>query len=173
VTVYQRGWRLGGKGASGRNLEPGKGLRIEEHGLHILMGFYDNVFHILKTCYDDLGASPCEPAWHDVGPWDEALSPGDSVQICDRYRTGACAIWEIHLPAIPAQRPGLPLPSAEPDIGEWLQKGFAFLYEAIRHGDQEPGGAEAARRAASREPLRMLGRLGHALGARRGAGAGL
>ena len=33
VTVYQRGWRLGGKGACGRNLEPGKGLRVEEHGL--------------------------------------------------------------------------------------------------------------------------------------------
>ena len=30
VTVYQMGWRLGGKGASGRNAEYGE--RIEEHG---------------------------------------------------------------------------------------------------------------------------------------------
>ena len=33
VTVYQLGWRLGGKGASGRNA--GHGNRIEEHGLHV------------------------------------------------------------------------------------------------------------------------------------------
>jgi uncharacterized protein with NAD-binding domain and iron-sulfur cluster len=172
VTVYQRGWRLGGKGASGRNLEPGKGLRIEEHGLHILMGFYDNVFHILKTCYDELGAAPADPSWHDVGPWDEALSPADSVQICDRYRNGDCAFWEIHLPALPAQRPGSRLPSTEPDIAEWLQKGFAFLYEAVRHSDGEPGNAEAARRAASHEPLRALRRLGRLLAARRRAREG-
>jgi len=31
VTVYQLGWRLGGKGASGR----GPSDRIEEHGLHL------------------------------------------------------------------------------------------------------------------------------------------
>src|SRR5688572_1596727 len=73
ITVYQRGWRLGGKGGSGRNLAPGKGLRIEEHGLHILMGFYDHVFHILKTCYDDLAATPVGPSWQNVGPWSEAL----------------------------------------------------------------------------------------------------
>ena len=36
VTVYQVGWRLGGKGASGR----GPHSRIQEHGLHIWMGCY-------------------------------------------------------------------------------------------------------------------------------------
>ena len=40
VTVYQMGWRLGGKGASGRN----PAGRIEEHGLHLWMGFYENAF---------------------------------------------------------------------------------------------------------------------------------
>ena len=42
VTIYQLGWRLGGKGASGRNQKYGD--RIEEHGLHIWLGFYDNSF---------------------------------------------------------------------------------------------------------------------------------
>ncbi len=37
ITVYQRGWRLGGKGASSR----GRHGRIEEHGLHLLLGCYD------------------------------------------------------------------------------------------------------------------------------------
>src|SRR5581483_8745209 len=47
VTVYQVGWRLGGKGASGR----GPGGRIEEHGLHLWMGFYENAFRLLRECY--------------------------------------------------------------------------------------------------------------------------
>src|SRR5271167_1862056 len=53
ITVYQMGWRLGGKGASGRNAAHGE--RIEEHGLHILMGFYHNAFDVLRRCYDELG----------------------------------------------------------------------------------------------------------------------
>src|SRR5262249_29402696 len=44
VTVYQQGWRLGGKGASGR----GPAGRIEEHGLHLWMGWYENAFRLLR-----------------------------------------------------------------------------------------------------------------------------
>src|SRR4029453_11438476 len=42
ITVYQRGWRLGGKGASSR----GRYGRIEEHGLHVLLGYYDATFRV-------------------------------------------------------------------------------------------------------------------------------
>lgn len=51
VTVYQMGWRLGGKGASSRNLDPTKGMRIEEHGLHVWLGFYDNAFKMIQDVY--------------------------------------------------------------------------------------------------------------------------
>lgn len=44
VDVYQLGWRLGGKGASGRR--GGEHDRIEEHGLHVWMGFYENGFGV-------------------------------------------------------------------------------------------------------------------------------
>jgi uncharacterized protein with NAD-binding domain and iron-sulfur cluster len=37
VTVYTPGWRLGGKCASGRGEGPAE--RIEEHGLHVWLGF--------------------------------------------------------------------------------------------------------------------------------------
>src|SRR3954471_19124314 len=66
VTVYQMGWRLGGKGASGRN--PEKSQRIEEHGLHIWFGFYENAFHLMQRCYEEnekLGPTPF-PTWHDA-----------------------------------------------------------------------------------------------------------
>lgn len=52
ITVYQMGWRLGGKGASGRN--PDYHQRIEEHGLHVWAGFYDNAFQVMKDCYKAL-----------------------------------------------------------------------------------------------------------------------
>ncbi|NEQ29804.1 MAG: NAD(P)-binding protein [Leptolyngbya sp. SIO4C5] len=62
ITVYQMGWRLGGKGASGRNLQthadaPEPTYRIEEHGLHIFFGFYENAFRILQQCYAEMGGN--------------------------------------------------------------------------------------------------------------------
>jgi len=57
VTVYQMGWRLGGKGASGR----GEHGRIEEHGLHIWFGFYENAFRVMRECYAQLGRPPGSP----------------------------------------------------------------------------------------------------------------
>ena len=50
ITLYQQGWRLGGKGASGRGPE----LRIEEHGLHIWFGFYENAFRMMDLCHQEL-----------------------------------------------------------------------------------------------------------------------
>ena len=47
VTIYQIGWRLGGKCASGR----GEHDRIEEHGLHLLGGSYENAFRMLRAAY--------------------------------------------------------------------------------------------------------------------------
>ncbi len=54
VTVYQLGWRLGGKGASGR----GEADRIEEHGLHLWMGFYENAFRLMRECYSEAERDP-------------------------------------------------------------------------------------------------------------------
>ena len=46
ITVYQMGWRLGGKGASGRNQSVYD--RIEEHGLHLWFGYYENAFGLMQ-----------------------------------------------------------------------------------------------------------------------------
>src|SRR5581483_10186266 len=47
ITVYQMGWRLGGKVASGRD-EHG---RNREHGLHVWFGCYENVFRLTRDIY--------------------------------------------------------------------------------------------------------------------------
>ncbi len=125
ITVYPRGWRLGGKGASGRNREPGKGLRIEEHGLHILMGFYDNVFHILRTCYDELGPAA------GVGTWSEALAGSDHLHVCDRYRDGQAEIWELQLPVNSHELPGAQ-PPEDPDVAAWIRSGLGIIYQILK-----------------------------------------
>ncbi len=57
ITLYQQGWRLGGKGASGRGVDD----RIEEHGLHLWLGYYENSFRMLRECYEELHRPPGEP----------------------------------------------------------------------------------------------------------------
>ncbi|HLU52608.1 MAG TPA: FAD-dependent oxidoreductase [Acidimicrobiia bacterium] len=67
ITVYQRGWRLGGKGASSR----GEHGRIEEHGLHVLLGYYDATFELLREVYAELDRATTDPncplrSWRDA-----------------------------------------------------------------------------------------------------------
>jgi uncharacterized protein with NAD-binding domain and iron-sulfur cluster len=70
VTILQPGWRLGGKCASGR----GKNGRVEEHGLHVWFGCYDNAFGLMRRCYDELGRNAEEYAFTSVGDAFEGLS---------------------------------------------------------------------------------------------------
>ena len=80
VTVYQMGWRLGGKGASGRNAEYGE--RIEEHGLHIWFGFYENAFQAMDRLYREMGRSPNQP----LATWRDAFKPTDDIVLFDQYK---------------------------------------------------------------------------------------
>jgi len=59
ITVYTLGWRLGGKGASGRNQAYRN--RIEEHGIHLWMGFYENAFNLMRHVYDECTAKGLMP----------------------------------------------------------------------------------------------------------------
>ncbi len=73
ITVYHIGWRLGGKGASGRNGNIGQ--RIEEHGLHLWFGFYDNAFDLIQQCYKDNNRQPGTP----LATWQEAFTGYDMI----------------------------------------------------------------------------------------------
>lgn len=91
VTVYQPGWRLGGKGASGR----GPGRRIEEHGLHIWMGFYENAFRLMRECYAELGR---DPAKCRIADWRDAFFPAPFVSVADRAAGGPWLNWMACFP---------------------------------------------------------------------------
>lgn len=92
ITVYTIGWRLGGKGAVGRDKE--KGYRAEEHGLHVWTGFYDNAFELVDRLYDamnDLGLSP------PFGSRENAFEGLDRSVLMEPFNSGWTS-WTIDIP---------------------------------------------------------------------------
>ena len=78
ITVYQRGWRLGGKGASSRGVNG----RIEEHGLHVWLGSYENAFALLRECYGELDRATTDPS-APIRTWIDAIVPADNPGLAD------------------------------------------------------------------------------------------
>jgi len=92
VTVYQLGWRLGGKGASGRNIE--QQMRIEEHGLHLWFGYYDNAFRVIKDCYEENN----RPLTTPLATWQEAFKPYNLYVMTEEVK-GNYLKWPVFFPA--------------------------------------------------------------------------
>lgn len=67
VTIYQMGWRLGGKAAAGRDPFD----RNLEHGLHVWFGYYENAFRLLQEAYAQLDA----PVESPLRSWQDAFKP--------------------------------------------------------------------------------------------------
>lgn len=80
IIVYQMGHRLGGKGAS--SINPALGDRVEEHGLHVFWGFYDNALRMMRECYQELGRPPTAP----LATIEQAFFPHDLI--VTPYRNG-------------------------------------------------------------------------------------
>jgi uncharacterized protein with NAD-binding domain and iron-sulfur cluster len=96
VTVYQQGWRLGGKGASGR----GASGRIEEHGLHLWMGWYENAFRLMRDCYRELNRDQsCR-----IAEWTDAFKRDSFTGAMEQDSSKAWRCWSAALP----EMPGLP-----------------------------------------------------------------
>ncbi|UCE63154.1 MAG: NAD(P)-binding protein [Nitrospirota bacterium] len=120
VTIYQMGWRLGGKGASGR----GPADRIEEHGLHIWQGFYENAFRLMRECYKELGRDPRTCRFAD---WRDAFFPDPHVGMADESRKGGWLTWTAFFP--PGEGlPGDPLTTHNPfTMSSYLAHTVALL----------------------------------------------
>ncbi len=134
VTVYQLGWRLGGKGASGR----GPNARIEEHGLHIWFGFYENAFRLMRECYDEL-KRPRGAALRSV---DEAFKPASRFGVCER-RLDRWVTWANVFPDNDGAPGELdPHEREEPTIGRYvgqlLELAEAALRSVLEQGPERP-----------------------------------
>lgn len=95
VTLYTQGWRLGGKGASGRN--PEEHHRIEEHGLHLWMGCYRRAFQLMRA------ALAADPSPGPTPSLPEAFQPVHRLTL-QEFEAGGWKPWEFEFP----QRPGDP-----------------------------------------------------------------
>ena len=133
VTVYQLGWRLGGKGASGR----GPAGRIEEHGLHLWMGFYENAFRLLRECYSELNRDPqtCR-----IADWRDAFFPQPLVGLADYSPNGTWLRWLASFPPGVGD-PGDPLTEENPfRVHNYLTRCVALfrtVLESIRLQEDE------------------------------------
>jgi len=131
ITVYQLGWRIGGKGASGRNVDYAQ--RIEEHGLHIWFGFYDNAFSTIQKAYESLNRPDGAP----LQTWQDAFKQHSSI-VLQEYIEDKWQTWPIEFPTndlVPGQV------DDELDIWDLFRTAYMWIkqfvselrYEAAEH----------------------------------------
>ena len=124
VTVYQRGWRLGGKCATGRAPHPADpgSKRVEEHGLHVWFGFYYNSFHMLRDCYTQLGQ-----------PFTlEAMFERRNSTPLMEYQDDEWLIWPLDFPADPSGvEPGVNPNS--PNLVQMTNRLIRLVFEYLQH----------------------------------------
>jgi uncharacterized protein with NAD-binding domain and iron-sulfur cluster len=121
VTVHQMGWRLGGKGASGRNAAFGQ--RIEEHGLHVWLGFYDNAFRVIQAAYAERPRKPDDP----FVSWTSAFKKHSLVVLEERVGDG-WRTWPIQFPENDLV-PGDGETRAVPALWQYVKKIVAFVHD--------------------------------------------
>jgi uncharacterized protein with NAD-binding domain and iron-sulfur cluster len=142
ITVYQMGWRLGGKGASGRNAAHHQ--RIEEHGLHIWLGFYDNAFRMIRAAYADRTPDPASP----FQSWTDAFKKHSLVLLEEKVE-GGWASWPITFPEDDAT-PGNPGAPPAPTVWSYV---VAIVHWIDRH---------LGRAAAAGAPVQLVAPKGEA-----------
>ena len=95
VTIHTPGWRLGGKAASGRDLAAD--ARIEEHGIHVMFGFYANAFQMIQEAYAEAGRAPGAP----LATWEEAFTPLDDLVVYEQADDGSTTGFAFRAPVFP------------------------------------------------------------------------
>jgi uncharacterized protein with NAD-binding domain and iron-sulfur cluster len=115
ITIYQTGWRLGGKGASGRSVVPEFHHRIEEHGVHMFFGFYTNAFRLMEACYDELA----RPAGSLFVTWKDAFKGMNNVVLAEEMPDRTWAHWCFR----PPRTSGQPTDDrSSPDLGDYIER---------------------------------------------------
>lgn len=116
ITVYQENAQLGGKCAS-FTADQATNHRIYEHGLHVLMGFYDVSLSWLRDMYQQVSRSPYA---ENLPTYEEVLKPADEFTLCEDPDNSGWQYWTI------------PFPSNDRQIGEDRPGFFALLREGLK-----------------------------------------
>lgn len=179
VTVYQLGWRLGGKGAAGR--DQSRYDRIYEHGLHVWGGFYENAFALIRQCYTELS----RPADAPLATWDEAFLPAPLVSWMEELSgDSGWLAWNNQFPQYTSSPgDGTPMPSLFEGVlrilewiaqtyenGELAADGRAIVQLAgdVRHELSDIHSDAAPHESPESCEVALLARWAHSLAARLG-----
>jgi uncharacterized protein with NAD-binding domain and iron-sulfur cluster len=114
VRLLSEGHHLGGKGGNVR--DPAKNERIEEHGLHVIFGFYHNFLRLFRGVF----AEANRPVGVFPRTFAEAFVPEPEIVFAD----GADA-WRVRFPETPDTW------GAGPNEPSELVKAFQVLLEAL------------------------------------------
>src|SRR5262249_29723974 len=98
--------------------------RIEEHGLHIWLGFYENAFQIMRRCYEELG----RPKGSPLASWTDAFKPHDFVAI-EEFINNEWLHWPVVFPSN-ASLPGDAQPL--PTLWDYVAMGLEWIDSAFR-----------------------------------------
>jgi uncharacterized protein with NAD-binding domain and iron-sulfur cluster len=135
VTVLQLGWRVGGKGATGRRGEVVQDpdgawrlvgdARVQEHGIHLFGNMYTNALRMLDGCLTELGGETIE----------EVLVPSNHITLSDMIDRR----WELTSQTMPHNdmEPWGPEDHVDPKafVKEMLGLIISLLEEAFGPGD--------------------------------------
>lgn len=153
VTVYQLGWRLGGKCATGRNADIHDS--IQEHGLHVFMGQYANAFALVQGLYAEAADPP-------FANWRDGFTEQGSMTLMEEV-DGEWLPWVINAPVFPGT-PGLdPQPSLFGrliQILQWIGRNVEEIHESAFC----PGTSPEFRRALVQRAIDRLGAIDPAKG---------
>lgn len=123
VTLYQIGWRVGGKTANGF----GPADRIEERGIHIFQGWYANAFRMVRDAYAYIEE-------HDLAPgsplrkWTDAFVPDDATLFTQQSaKTGEWTNWPVLFP----YNDELPGEAGPPPVFEIIGEAVGLLAELV------------------------------------------
>lgn len=124
ITLYQTGWRLGGKTATGR----GECDRIEEHGIHILQGWYDTTFRLLRDVYAERKQHNLAPGSPLQDLFKDGLVANNSTLLTEFIpELGKWTNWPLVLPETDEQPgAGEPLP-----VWALVRKGLSVTAEML------------------------------------------
>ena len=144
VTIHQLGWRLGGKCATGRNEDEHD--RIQEHGLHVFMGAYQNAFRMVQELYE-LAPDPPFPTWQ------QAFTPQPDLTLIELI-DGKPVSWVIDAPVMP----GVPGVDLAPDIWGRIAQMLGWIGDRIfdldpdlpSHPNADPSWVDAVERFLNR-----------------------
>ena len=133
ITVYQEGWRLGGKAASGRDVA--EQSRSASRGSHVWFGFYENALGMMRRIYQELGRAPGTP----MATFREAFAAGSALHLASEIE-GRAPVWPLALPEngeVPGE--GGPIPTIWGYVGMIL----GWVLESLPQLHRERGSYQA------------------------------